>query len=728
MRIAIVHYHLKPGGVTRVIETASGVLTAAGIAHVILTGDCESHGASALLHRVVPGLGYLEEPGDLTAARLVAELRAAATDAHGALPDVWHFHNHSLGKNRLLPHVISLIAAENEAIVLQIHDLAEQGRPENYPCLAGIRGLYPFSPRIHYAFLNPRDLALFIMAGLPPAYGSLLPNPVSVIAAAQPALTGAGPPLLLAPVRGIRRKNLGELVLLAALAPEGTRVAISRAPENPAALPIHDQWRKFASKHRLAIGFDVVDHFMPATGAATDFDSWIHHATHFVTTAVSEGFGFTYLESVAHGKPLIGRNLAHLTADHARHGIRAGRLYDAILVPIEWVDISLLRDHLTIDMERDHRLYQRPFTGNPVRRALDAMIQDGLVDFGNLPEPLQQGIIERLADPSERAVPLVRSGDTLLPLIDWLADVLAQRSPTATPDQLAPYSPANYQKSIIALYERLIESPASPIRHVPADEILTHHLRPENFHFLLSSLRPESSAKRQFRAVIFDVYGTLLIAPPGGVKPDPLADPVLRDVLRQFGHTPPDSPSTALHEAVLRHHAASGNPFSEIDLRDLWREILSIGEDEDEVTPLVMAIEDAWHPAQPMPGAGGFIQRLARLGMSLGILSNAQCNTLPSLGPIADLFAPELILLSYQHGIAKPSPDLYQMLAGRLAGRGIQPHETLFIGNDPHQDIVPAASAGFHTALFTGHPDSLRPGDCAPDITFKSWSQLSSMF
>jgi putative hydrolase of the HAD superfamily len=92
------------------------------------------------------------------------------------------------------------------------------------------------------------------------------------------------------------------------------------------------------------------------------------------------------------------------------------------------------------------------------------------------------------------------------------------------------------------------------------------------------------------------------------------------------------------------------------------------------------------------------------------------------------LFAPELTILSYQHGLAKPSPELFQILSDRLAGRGITPAETLFIGNDPLQDIIPAAAAGFRTALFTGHSESLRPGECHPDHRFTSWSDLAGLF
>ncbi len=64
------------------------------------------------------------------------------------------------------------------------------------------------------------------------------------------------------------------------------------------------------------------------------------------------------------------------------------------------------------------------------------------------------------------------------------------------------------------------------------------------------------------------------------------------------------------------------------------------------------------------------------------------------------------------------------MLADRLAGRSIVAAETLYIGNDPLQDILPAAAVGFATALYVGQLDSHRHGSCEPDISFHSWREL----
>lgn len=718
MKLAIVHYHLGPGGVSNVIATTSRWLTESGIRHVILADSPPECSAEGLPLRIVAGLGYRPSSG---AGELLDHLRAAAREALGGPPDVWHFHNHSLGKNPLVPEVVARLAEENERLVLQIHDLAEDGRPGNYQEIADCGKLYPVSPRIHYAFLNSRDAGFFITAGLPSENASILTNPILPRRIPHPHLPAPQSPILLAPVRGIRRKNLGELVLLSALAPAGARFAVSRAPLDPDALAIHDTWRKFSKRQGLPIEFDVVDRFTPAPGASPDYESWLTHASHIVTTSVAEGFGLPFLEAAGLEKPLLGRNLAHLTADHAHHGIRAGDLYDKILVPAEWVDLAILRDHLHTTLERNHRAYRRPLLRENSDTTFAALLHDGWLDFGNLPEALQQGVIERLADPACRDIPLVEVDGESRSAAEWLATAIANRTPTARAEQLAPYSPAEFGAALLGLYSRLAHQPPSAVRFLTPAEILNAFLTPESFHFLCSVPPPRPGPRLPFRAVIFDIYGTLLIAPPGGVQPDPTADPLLRDVLRQFGHTPPEHPSADLHAAVLRHHAAAGVPFPEIDLRVLWREVLGLDPDE-EITDLVVALESVWHPARPMPGAAAFVRRLSRAGLSLGLLSNAQCNTLRSLGDLTDLFAPELTLLSYRHGIAKPSPELFEMMAGRLAARGIAPEETLFIGNDPRVDIIPAAACGMRTALFTGHPDSLRSGACHPDFEIQDWN------
>ncbi|MCU0752092.1 MAG: HAD family hydrolase [Akkermansiaceae bacterium] len=716
MHVAIVHYHAGHGGVVEVIRAISRMLEEADVRHIVLTGSWPDEPTRGMPVSVVPGLAYggdRESPGIL-----VEKLRGAARAALGTCPDLWHFHNHSLGKNNTMHELAALLAAENERLLLHIHDLAEDGRPENALHLASSRALYPSGPRVHYAFLNRRDRDCFLDAGLSESRAHLLPNPVD--ARSQASVEASAAPILLYPVRGIRRKNLGEFLLLAALAPHGTRGAVTRAPRNPEARSIHDGWQRFARECGIDVGFDVVGRVEPVAHAGSDFESWCDHATHFVSTSVSEGFGMVFPESIACGKPLLGRKLPHLDADHAAHGIRFPGLYDRLLVPAGWVDPAILGYCLH---DAAGRLWSAWRREAPAAGVIHARLErGGMLDFGNLPEVLQQRVIRKALEPGMKSRPMVGHGGNTEPAAAWLVENLARRAPAATPGHLTPHAPAVYQKSLIRIYQGIQREAAVGTGVLDSGKILDSCLTPGRFHFLTSpapARRPPPDF-HSFRAIIFDIYGTLLTAPSGGVRPDAAADPALREIISRFGHHPPDSPSSELHAAVMRHHAESAVPCPEIDLRGTWREVLSLPPETD-TTALVIETEAAWHPARLMPGAALTVQSLAAAGIPLGLLSNAQCNTLPSLAGLTKSFADDLLILSYQHGVAKPSPVLFELLAARLAARGIMPDETLYIGNDPLHDIDPAVSCGFQTALFTGDPDSLRAGACFPDYEIRAW-------
>jgi len=682
MRAAIVHYHLEPGGITSVIAAASQGLNTA---LVILTGE----------H--VPLLSYRQGPlsqrsGGGEHLALLADLRAKASSALGSPPDIWHFHNPTLGKNDLFPALIATMAEAGEKLVLHIHDLAEDGRPENYQ---NAPQLYPIGPRIHYAFINERDRQHFIQAGLPEASATLIHNPVPLRSGmAAPFRQGDTPPLLFAPIRGIRRKNPGELVLLASLLPPGGRIAISRAPQNPEWLRIHDAWKNFAARHQFPISFDVVSEDHP-------FEQWMDRATHLVTTSISEGFGLPFWESLTWRRPLIGRELFPENIGH---------LYQKILVPREWLDLDVLRTTLTRSLSHTWKSYGRELSTHTLQRACQHLIHGDFLDFGNLPESFQKTIILH----PDRDQLQVQHGTSTRPLKQWLEESLRDTSPL--PDLPEEFTPRAHAAQLRQIYQKIHSPDIQPLSYLDTEKILSVYLTPENFHFLRAILPP-------VKAIIFDLYGTLLLAPPGAVKHDPAADEIICKILRYHGHILADSPTLLLHEAVKRHHAASTADFPEIDLRVLWREVLHLPPDAD-VDALISQIEDAWHPAQLMPGAAEMLSALSGSGIPLGILSNAQHHSLAALGEHTALFTPELTFLSYQHGIAKPSLTLFKTLRDALTAQDISPEHVLFIGNDPLQDIEPAAAMGFQTALYTGHPDSHRPGTCQPDLTLTDWREL----
>ena len=192
------------------------------------------------------------------------------------------------------------------------------------------------------------------------------------------------------------------------------------------------------------------------------------------------------------------------------------------------------------------------------------------------------------------------------------------------------------------------------------------------------------------RAIVFDIYGTLLSSSAGEIHPDP-----------------------ALRELIARDHAASPHPFPEIDIREIHAR-LHPNLPPREIEALALDHEHRANPVAPMPGAAETLRRLAASGVVLGLVSNAQFYTVPILeetlgASLTELgIDPDLRVFSYLERRAKPDPRLFEILRGRLARRGIAANEVLYIGNDVRNDIDPARTTGFRTALFAGDPRSLR--------------------
>lgn len=71
-------------------------------------------------------------------------------------------------------------------------------------------------------------------------------------------------------------------------------------------------------------------------------------------------------------------------------------------------------------------------------------------------------------------------------------------------------------------------------------------------------------------------------------------------------------------------------------------------------------------------------------------------------------------------GVRKPDPAIFRLGVERL---GLQPSETVMIGDSPDKDILPAQSIGCHTVWLRGK--SWSGMDCTPDQTISSLSELT---
>ncbi len=511
LKLAIVHYHLRPGGVTRVIENAMAALARGGGGQAIgiLSGEPAPPGFSlpdGAAAESVEGLGYGADSGATDAAALAGQLEEAAAAACDGAPDLWHFHNHNLGKNPALPEAVSLLAERGHRLLLQIHDFPEDGRPGNYAALPNRWALYPVGSRVHYAALNSRDLGALGEAGIPSSRLHLLPNPVHLefdFSTRERREKPAGAPrLLFYPTRAIRRKNLGEVLLLAALMGNSCHFATSKAPENPEWLPVYERWRAFASRHDLPMAFAVAGETSPrdlglGSEEGTGFDVWLGCSDAIVTTSIAEGFGLAFLEPFLLPRPLVGRDLPEITSDMVDAGLRFPGLYERLEAPLEWVGEDRLRADLEEAMAGSAREYGRPCGARDVETAFTSMVREGRVEFGRLHESHQEAIIEAVIGGGREAaarVLLRTTGGEDSGAAEWLMGVL-ERPPEghALAANAAAvresYSAEGYGRLLEGCYRRVVteggESGGSPERPV-SEALLDFFLDGRRFCFLRS--------------------------------------------------------------------------------------------------------------------------------------------------------------------------------------------------------------------------------------------------
>lgn len=258
------------------------------------------------------------------------------------------------------------------------------------------------------------------------------------------------------------------------------------------------------------------------------------------------------------------------------------------------------------------------------------------------------------------------------------------------------------------------------------------------------------------RAVLFDIYGTLVISKSGDVgssihSEEYEAFVAALSALDFHEKCSGQQGVKCLWKTIQRHHRIAreqGITSPEVDILNVWRQTLTqlIEDGLDlpavpslDVAALATHYEARVNPAWPMPNALECLDVLRREGYTIGIISNGQFYTpelLPTLfGRSTQTlgFDEQLQYYSYRYGEAKPSERMYHMARRSLSERGIQANEVLYLGNDMLNDILPASQAGFHTALFAGDARSLRlrkndprTRKLLPDLVLTSLSDLKT--
>ena len=252
-----------------------------------------------------------------------------------------------------------------------------------------------------------------------------------------------------------------------------------------------------------------------------------------------------------------------------------------------------------------------------------------------------------------------------------------------------------------------------------------------------TGLQPRYSKEKNIRAVIFDIYGTLLISSSGDIDQAVISEEnlekaleisdieilgdrksTLNQILKDFEYT-----IRICHTDSKNH----GIPYPEIDILSVWEIVLIQArrkklvdyDEEANFMRMTCYFEFLSNRVYPMPHLKEVINELRHRKLPLGIVSNAQFYTpvvmnyyLRGKAKLTEKikgFKSALTIFSYRNGRAKPDTYLFAEIVYALRKKyGISPDEALFVGNDMLKDIYASYQEGFRTVLFAGDKRSLR--------------------
>lgn len=256
--------------------------------------------------------------------------------------------------------------------------------------------------------------------------------------------------------------------------------------------------------------------------------------------------------------------------------------------------------------------------------------------------------------------------------------------------------------------------------------------------------KPALPAIRGLKAVMWNVYGTLLAVPFGELlfeHPTTLVmDVALDKTINEFKmwgsmSRKPGQPSEYMRhlynqELLQQKGISTGERYPEVLSEKLWESLIKklfhkdykfdagfYGSLNEFSRKVAYFFHSSLQGYAAQPGAAAAIRAVEEAGLTQGLLGDGQCFTPVQLARALqaqdntlnfdELLPPGLRVLSCEVKARKPSETLIRHALQALAARGIRPEQVLHIGTRLSRDIAPARKAGMRTALYAGDKAAL---------------------
>jgi len=463
MKIAFIHYHLKPGGVTTVLRQQVEAILDEYDALVLASSTPESSFPCDIVN--IPGLGYdRPEQNRLRPEDVAASIIKAINTKWKTGCDVVHVHNPTLAKNRNFLKILKSLQNRKTKLFLQIHDFAEDGRPLSY------FSDDEYVADCHYGVINSRDYNILLKAGLKKEGLHKIFNTIKPLNFNPTGVTSKE--CVLYPIRAIRRKNIGEAIFLSLFFRNNETLAITLPPNSPADIKSYAGWKTFVKEKNLNVVFEA--------GVTHEFSELVMSSKFIITTSITEGFGFSFLEPWTAKKILWGRKLPDICHDFEKNKIQLDHLYTKLDVPVEWIGKERLYEKWKSCILKKSATFNLNMDEKTISTSFAKVTRNDFIDFGLLDEAFQKTIISRvLADRTDR--------DGLIYLNPYLSnpgdvsnkEALIQNNMKAV---LLNYNKTVYKEKLMKIYSKVVNS---SVRHSIDKKILiSRFYKPETFSLL----------------------------------------------------------------------------------------------------------------------------------------------------------------------------------------------------------------------------------------------------
>jgi putative hydrolase of the HAD superfamily len=217
----------------------------------------------------------------------------------------------------------------------------------------------------------------------------------------------------------------------------------------------------------------------------------------------------------------------------------------------------------------------------------------------------------------------------------------------------------------------------------------------------------------ELRAVLFDLWGTLIVDPEAASRPRQLWRAAnVRDILARNGIAL--SLETADTALVAGGAALSALHDDGIDVSAEGRIDLVLSQLEGipalpaearrELRDAICSMHPVHRPALG-EGAAEALRQVKAMGLPAALVSNAGYTTAPHLREMLDGYGIagylDVCVFSDELELAKPHPGIFQAALEQL---GVEASAAAFVGDSPHNDIYGARQAGL-LAVQIGHRD-----------------------